>query len=42
MKIIVLLIALALASCGGTFSLSPDGTVSYTTPILRAPIVPEK
>lgn len=30
--------ALFLSSCGGTFVLAPDGTLSYTTPVV---IVPE-
>lgn len=42
MKTLVLIATLALASCGGTFSISPTGVVSYTTPeILKAPIVEE-
>ena len=32
MKTLALIIALALASCGGTFTLRPDGSLSYTTP----------
>jgi hypothetical protein len=40
MKTLILLGTLLLASCGGTFALRPDGTVTYTTPeILKAPIV---
>jgi hypothetical protein len=31
---------MALTSCGGTFTLRPDGSLSYTTKeILKAPIV---
>lgn len=31
---------IAITSCGGTFTLSPSGVISYTTPeILKAPIV---
>lgn len=42
--IAVLLLAavMALSSCGGAFTLRPDGSLSYTTPeILKAPIVEE-
>lgn len=39
----VALVAVLLSSCGGTFTLRPDGTIAYTTPeILKAPIVYEK
>lgn len=31
---------MAMASCGGTFTLRPDGSLSYTTKeIIKAPIV---
>lgn len=31
---------MAMTGCGGTFTLRPDGSLSYTTPeILKAPIV---
>jgi hypothetical protein len=40
MKTLILLGTLLLASCGGTFTLRPDGSIAYTTPeILKAPIV---
>lgn len=43
MNTLCILASLALASCGGTFTLRPDGTIGYTTPeILKAPIVYEK
>ncbi len=43
MKTIALLTTLILASCGGTFTLRPDGSLSYqTAEILKAPIVREK
>lgn len=33
-------LTLILTSCGGTFTLRPDGSLSYTTPeIIKAPIV---
>jgi hypothetical protein len=39
----ILAAIIALTSCGGTFTLRPDGTIGYTTPeILKAPIVYEK
>jgi hypothetical protein len=39
----VIALAALLTSCGGTFTLRPDGSLSYTTPeILKAPIVPTK
>ena len=42
MKTALLIACLVLTSCGGTFTLSPNG-LSYTTPqILKAPIVAEK
>ncbi len=41
--ITILALCLVLSSCGGTFTLRPDGTIGYTTPeILKAPIVFEK
>ena len=44
MKTIAILVTcLVLSSCGGTFTLRPDGSIGYTTPeILKAPIVYEK
>lgn len=43
MKTLAILTTLAIASCGGTFVLRPDGSLSYTTPeILKAPIVGKK
>lgn len=31
---------MAMTGCGGTFTMRPDGSLSYTTPeILKAPIV---
>ena len=40
MKTLILLGTLILASCGGTFTLRPDGSLAYTTPeILKAPII---
>lgn len=40
MKTIAILATLALAGCGGTFTLRPDGSLSYTTKeILKAPSV---
>lgn len=47
MKLVMSLLLLALVmvatSCGGTFMLRPDGSLSYTTPeILKAPIVGQK
>ena len=43
MKIIAILATLFLTGCGGTFSISPTGIISYTTPeIIKAPIVFEK
>jgi hypothetical protein len=40
MKTIALLIIISLTGCGGTFSISPTGVISYTTPeILKGPIV---
>lgn len=43
MRTIALLATIALTSCGGTFTLRPDGSLAYTTPeILKAPIVYEK
>jgi hypothetical protein len=42
MKTLTILTILALTGCGGTFTLRPDGTLAYTTPvILKAPIVEE-
>lgn len=39
----VIVAAFLLTSCGGTITLRPDGSLSYTTPeILKAPIVPQK
>ena len=36
----ILAMAALLTSCGGTFTLRPDGSLSYTTKeILKAPIV---
>jgi len=41
--ITILAICLFVSSCGGTFTLRPDGSLAYTTPeILKAPIVYEK
>jgi len=41
--ITILALCLFLSSCGGTFTLRPDGSLAYTTPeILKAPIVYEK
>jgi len=41
--ITILSLCLFLSSCGGTFTLRPDGSLAYTTPeILKAPIVCEK
>jgi hypothetical protein len=41
--ITILALCLFLSSCGGTFTLRPDGSLAYTTPeILKAPIVFEK
>lgn len=37
MKALILAIVLFLASCGGTFTLSPTGSLSYTTPKIIAP-----
>ena len=34
---LVALTVIAMTSCGGTFVLMPDGTVSYTTPAIIAP-----
>jgi hypothetical protein len=43
MKTIAILACLALTSCGGTFTLRPDGSLAYTTPeILKPVIVREK
>jgi len=40
MKTMILLGPLLLASCGGTLTLRPDGSIAYTTPeILKAPII---
>lgn len=40
LAVILLAAVMALSSCGGTFTLSPAGVISYTTPvILKAPIV---
>jgi hypothetical protein len=42
-KFILIAVSLAITSCGGTFTLRPDGSLAYTTPeILKAPIVYEK
>jgi hypothetical protein len=43
LAVIALLGVLSFSSCGGTFALRTDGTVTYTTPeILKAPIVSQK
>lgn len=40
LSLILLGLILLATSCGGTFVLRPDGSLSYTTPeILKAPIV---
>lgn len=37
---LILVGIMILTGCGGTFTLRPDGSLSYTTPeILKAPIV---
>lgn len=39
---LLIVLGLGLTSCGGTFTLRPDGTIGYTAPeILKAPIVHE-
>lgn len=39
----VIVAVFLLSSCGGTITLRPDGSLSYTTPeILKATIVPQK
>lgn len=42
--VFVMCCSMFLIGCGGTFTLRPDGSLSYTTPeILKAPIVtPDK
>ena len=44
MKTTLLIVCIAVASCGGTFTLSPIGGLSYTTPKLIQPptILPSK
>lgn len=42
MKTLAIIATIALTSCGGTFTLRPDGSLAYTTPeFLKAPIVRE-
>jgi hypothetical protein len=39
-RVIIAAFAILLQGCGGTFTLRPDGSISYTTKeILKAPIV---
>ncbi len=37
LSLALLVIVMLLTSCGGTFVLMPDGTVSYTTPAIVVP-----
>ena len=37
MKTLLIIACLAIASCGGTFILMPDGSLFYTTPAILAP-----
>ena len=39
MKTISILATLLLVSCGGTFTLRPDGTIGYTTPEILKPVI---
>ena len=41
--LLIAAVVIALTHCGGTFTLRPDGSLSYkTAEILKAPIVREK
>jgi hypothetical protein len=31
--------AIAMSSCGGTFTLRPDGSLAYTTPEILKPVI---
>jgi hypothetical protein len=37
LSLALLAVVMLLTSCGGTFVLMPDGTISYTTPAIIAP-----
>lgn len=37
MKTMLIVLSVALTSCGGTFTLRPDMSLSYTTPIIVTP-----
>ncbi len=36
---LVVMVVIAMTSCGGTFTLRPDGTIGYTTPEILKPVI---